>query len=527
MPEPVLIIGNGTCAATLAGTLLQAGAGVILVYAAADPDKAMKLRPGPNLEILGDTTVRGCSGTAGSFKIRLQNNQGLIDRTVSAIVVAEEHRYQPNYSLYGITPARSVLSLTKFKQLLSSDPPGDGKLNKAKQIVFLSGLLLESHPVSSETVMRLCLRLQNDYGIQTVVLTGNLKVAANGLENLHRQSQKAGAVYVKFTNGGPRIRQSNGSVTVDFEDEISGQRFRLTPDLTVVDEMILPSARLAHLAEVLKIDAGPEGYLQTDNVRRTGLLTNRKGILAAGPARRICSEKDSFADAEAAALAVRQLTSAFAVAAAGHAVIDPEKCIRCLTCYRLCPHGAVIFNSPRPAVVSESCENCGLCVSECPRRAIAATGSEMLNRAEAPGPVDVADDIFEPKVTALCCGRSAVPAWQQSVMESHRQPRQLSVVTVPCGAGVSMDMIYRAFLQGADGVMILTCHQGNCHSEQGCRHASREAARVRDFFEQTGFETERLFFDTIAANMSAGFSEKIARFAATIRKLGPSRLRTR
>jgi len=529
MVEPVLIIGNGNYADAISETLLQTGTNVILVSQNANLDKALssalKTRSHKIPEIYTATTVLGCSGTIGKFKVQLQNNHRRIDRIVSAIIIAEENRFQPNYSLYGLAPSQSILSLAQFNRLISSASPETDKIKGAKKIVFLSGLILENHPVASKKIMRLCFYLQNEFNIQTYVLAGNLKVAGPGLEDLYWQSKKAGTVYVKFTYDQPRIRQTNGSATFGFNDEITGHCYELTPDITVVDEMISPSDHLAHLAEVLKIDTGPEGYVQTDNVRRISILTNRKGVLAVGPSRGICSETDALADAEAAALAVLQLTAATVYESGTHAIIDPGKCIRCLTCYRLCPHGAITIDS-RPAVAPESCENCGLCVSECPRRAIAATGSGVLNPSGTPLP-DSGDDAFEPDLIALCCGRSAIPAEKLSLLWGHSQPQKVSVVTVPCGSGISKEFIYQLFLHGADGVLILTCHQGNCHSEQGNQHAFHRAAQIREFFQQTAFEKDRLFVDTIAANMGAEFSEKVACFADTIRKLGPSRLKAR
>jgi heterodisulfide reductase subunit A-like polyferredoxin len=61
------------------------------------------------------------------------------------------------------------------------------------------------------------------------------------------------------------------------------------------------------------------------------------------------------------------------------AVVDPAKCVGCLTCVRICPYGVPKVQSAftgvgdivgaayiEPAV----CHGCGSCVSECPARAI-------------------------------------------------------------------------------------------------------------------------------------------------------------
>ena len=47
--------------------------------------------------------------------------------------------------------------------------------------------------------MQFCLRLQVEYKMKIYILTGNLKVAANGLEKMYRDTRDAGVIYIKFT----------------------------------------------------------------------------------------------------------------------------------------------------------------------------------------------------------------------------------------------------------------------------------------------------------------------------------------
>ena len=63
-------------------------------------------------------------------------------------------------------------------------------------------------------------------------------------------------------------------------------------------------------------------------------------------------------------------------------VIDQEKCVRCRTCWALCPDGAIIevkkpyqTKSGRKYDVSyeinyDYCKGCGVCANECPVKAI-------------------------------------------------------------------------------------------------------------------------------------------------------------
>ncbi len=56
--------------------------------------------------------------------------------------------------------------------------------------------------------------------------------------------------------------------------------------------------------------------------------------------------------------------------------IDPERCVTCLACVRVCPADAVAVDSRRVAIVDEACTRCGICLPACPHDAIEAVGDE-------------------------------------------------------------------------------------------------------------------------------------------------------
>ena len=156
--------------------------------------------------------------------------------------------------------------------------------------------------------MRCALKLQQEFNRQTYIFTGNLKVAGNGLEALYRQTKKAGTVYMKFTETMPDIQaDENGNVTITYVDEIIRETFKLNPDVTVIDEALQPSAFARNLAHTLKIDTGPDGFIQSDNVHRATVLTNRKGVFVAGFSRNAQTAGERQADVGNAALSVLNL----------------------------------------------------------------------------------------------------------------------------------------------------------------------------------------------------------------------------
>ena len=65
--------------------------------------------------------------------------------------------------------------------------------------------------------------------------------------------------------------------------------------------------------------------------------------------------------------------------------IDPEKCVGCLACLRVCASNAIAIDGRAVRIVDEACIRSGACVAECPHDAIAAVGDveRALQLAEA------------------------------------------------------------------------------------------------------------------------------------------------
>ncbi len=521
-----LIFGNGPCAHYIAEDLLSTGADIVI----ATTDKTCDFSPSEHsgsIEILTDTRLVSCHGTAGNFRILAAQNNNHITRTVAGIIVAEEDQRKPNFSLYGLKASSHVIRLSRMKKLLLDSFQEESFLSGSKKVVFLTGLVKESHPAIAEEIMHSALRLQSDFNLQTYILTANLKVAADGLEALYRETKEAGAVYIKFTDTRPEIHsESDDSVQIEFVDEITLKKFRLTPDITVVDETIVPSDYAADLSRILGVDTDADGFVQTDNVHRFTVFTNRKGIMTAGPSRSIQTCSDQITDAANASLASAELIAGLQIVPEDRAEIDKGQCIRCLTCYRLCPYRAITLNT-RVVVEPHACERCGICAAQCPRGAIRIKHLDpaLISKQMVSGYTPQKEDAFTPFIVAFCCSRSAVQARELARCMGHELPSGLKVIEVPCSGSISLDHIFAAFKKNADGVIVLTCHEGNCHSERGNVYARQTVDQIADKFPQIGFEKDRIAIQTLASNMGTEFAEMVNRFEANIIELGPSRLK--
>lgn len=521
MERRILIVGSGSCAVDIAEYLLAHNAEVIIAAHESGNTGLENLKSG-QAEILPDTHIISCKGVVGDFDVSMGVDGKKTTRSVSNIIIAEEDVRIPNYSDYGLARTSRVVSLSELREGASPDK----LISQAGKIVFLTGLTREGNPTITEEIMRACLMLKADFNTATYVLTKNLKVGGNGLEKLYRETKKAGTVYIKFSEEMPDIIQhDDGKIGITFLDEITRAHFRLSPDIVVVDEKIMPSSYLNSLKNILKLDADIGGFVQSDNIHRLTVGTNRKGITVAGPSRAIQSQAQQQIDSANAALTTLELLENGLDTETIKAEISPGKCVRCLTCYRSCPHMAIRVNA-RLTVVPEACEGCGICTAECPKGAITIEGLESSEILGAQEIKDV-DNLKEDALTliAFCCQRSAARAWDVATSTSQKMPRGLRVVEIPCGGGISLDHVFTAFKSGADGVLVLTCHEDNCYSERGNIYAKKRVENISNMLEQLGFEKERLMIGTLASNMGREFAETTNQFEDIIKRLGPSRIK--
>ena len=93
-----------------------------------------------------------------------------------------------------------------------------------------------------------------------------------------------------------------------------------------------------------------------------------------------------------------------------------------------------------------------------------------------------------------------------------------------CSGRVNPLFVLKALSIGADGVLILGCHPGDCHYIEGNYKTLRRIPLLKKLLKQFGFEEERLRLEWVSASEGAKFAEVANNFTQTIRNLGPSLL---
>jgi len=134
---------------------------------------------------------------------------------------------------------------------------------------------------------------------------------------------------------------------------------------------------------------------------------------------------------------------------------------------------------------------------------------------------------FEPKILAFCCNWCAYAGADLAGVSRMQYPPNIRIIRVMCSGRVDPEFVLKAFTLGADGVLVLGCHPGDCHYSSGNYKTMRRVPLTKKLLEQFGVEQERLKLEWVSAAEGARFAQVVTDFTNRIKELGPNPLKGR
>jgi F420-non-reducing hydrogenase iron-sulfur subunit len=128
---------------------------------------------------------------------------------------------------------------------------------------------------------------------------------------------------------------------------------------------------------------------------------------------------------------------------------------------------------------------------------------------------------WEPRIIGFLCNWCSYSGADSAGRAQRAIPPQVKIVRVMCSGRVDVQHVMEAFGCGADGVLVLGCHPGDCHYKEGNYKTLRRMALLKKLLLQMGLEDERLRLDWVSASEGEKFAEVTARMVEDIRRVGP------
>lgn len=128
---------------------------------------------------------------------------------------------------------------------------------------------------------------------------------------------------------------------------------------------------------------------------------------------------------------------------------------------------------------------------------------------------------WQPGITVLACSYCGSVPVEMAGLQQVPWPASVKVLPVACAGTIGTLHLLAALEQGADGVLVVACPEGNCHHLTGTERAGKRVAQARSILVEAGLEPDRLRLVRLGIGQGRAFAEAVTAMTETVRALGP------
>jgi len=410
--QSALVIGGGLAGMTAALALADQGFGVTLVeregrlggnmvniHYTLDNDNIQdhlrtltgRIDANDLIDVHLDSEVAEIGGFVGNFESRIESRDGTATVKHGAIIVATGAvESAPAEYLYGEN--ERVITQTELERRIAEGEP----TGRTVVMIQCVGSRDESHVYCSRVccsdAIKNAIRLKEaDPSIQIYILYRDMRTY--GMKEIHyARARELGVIFVRYDlDAKPTVSVGPAGLEVKVREKILDDELVMDADLVVIAPAIEPRPDRVDLAKMLKVPLNEDGFFLEAHVKLRPVDFATDGIFLAGMAHSPKSMEESITQAYAAAARASTLLAKGEVRVnPAIADIDESLCIGCGLCVTNCPFKAmelVLKEGGRKAqVIPASCKGCGVCGASCPKLAIIMkhfTNEEITAQIEA------------------------------------------------------------------------------------------------------------------------------------------------
>jgi len=129
--------------------------------------------------------------------------------------------------------------------------------------------------------------------------------------------------------------------------------------------------------------------------------------------------------------------------------------------------------------------------------------------------------VWTPRIVGFLCYWCSYTGADGAGTARMKYPANVDIVRLMCSGRCDPELITTAFANGADGVMVLGCHIGDCHYIAGNHKTMARMPLVRRILTDLGIEQERFRHEWVSAAEGEKFTRIVTEMTEEVRKLGP------
>lgn len=131
---------------------------------------------------------------------------------------------------------------------------------------------------------------------------------------------------------------------------------------------------------------------------------------------------------------------------------------------------------------------------------------------------------FEPKIIGFLCNWCSYTGADLAGVSRIKSAPNVRVIRTMCSGRVDPAFILKAFQLGADGVIVMGCHLGDCHYQEGNYKTIRRIPFLKRLVRDFGIDPRRLRLEWVSASEGDRFAAIVNEMTEEIRGLGPLKL---
>ncbi len=541
---------------------------------------AESLKRESGVSIYCSSTIERIEGAPGMFEAFIRKGEDTIQEKVGSIVLATGFEpYDPNrlgHLGYGKSP--NVITTVEMEDLARTGNlvrPSDGKKAESVAFVLCAGSRDPEHLPYCSTVCCMTALKQAMYiregnsESKVFVFYKDLRTPGQ-YENFYRRVQEEEGVFLTKGQVVAVEAKGDGSLLVEAEDQLMGEKIQVKVDLLVLATGMVPRTALGEEsreetkeeAPDKKQDIASQLLIPTRIIRSNTLNlayrqgpelpelkygfpdshficfpyeTRRTGIYAAGPVRAPMDIAFSQEDARGAVLKAIQCVELTAQGKAVHPragdMSYPElfmqRCTQCKRCTEECPFG--MYNEDEkgnPLPNPTRCRRCSVCMGSCPERIISFKDYSVGMIGAMIKAIEVPDETEEkPRILVLACENDAYPALDMVGIRGGSYNSFVRIIPLRCLGSLNLIWIADALSKGIDGVLLLGCKHGEdyqCHMAKGSELANYRLAKVSETLDRLALESSRIRVEQIEISDYHRIPAIMEEFLETIQEVGPN-----
>lgn len=344
-----------------------------------------------------NSEVVSSSGFLGNFETVVRTPDG--EKTIkhgATIMCAGGRAHEPSEYLYKEND-RVLLSLDMDELLATDDPI----VRNGRSFAFIQCVgsreperpycskICCTHSIESALMIK-----ERNPEAQVYILYRDIRTYGFK-EKLYKEARSKGVIFIRYeVDDKPVIEASGDRLSITVKDHVLGRPLKIEVDRLTLASGVNPND-IKDLVEAFKGQRDAEGFLLEAHMKLRPVDQATDGQYLAGLTHYPKPIEETITQAQAAAARATTMLSRDSIMVGGVvAVVDPEKCAVCCTCVRACPVSVpkIVPNEDDFAARGHAnieqaiCQGCGVCVSECPGKAISLqffTDDQVLAKVAA------------------------------------------------------------------------------------------------------------------------------------------------